>query len=70
MAAFLFFISVEGCHRKTTNAFGISRASVSATIKRVSYSIKNFLGPKLMKLPTTVSNVKELTNLGTREMGQ
>ena len=46
------------CHRKTTNAVGISRASVSAIIKRVS----TFSGPEPIKLPTIVNKVKELTN--------
>ena len=57
------------CHRKTANAFGISRASVSAIIKRVSYAITTFSGREPIKLPMTVNKVKELTNkfLGTHE---
>ena len=48
--------------RKTVNVFGISRASVSAIIKRVSYAITTFLGPEPIKLPTTENKLKELTN--------
>ena len=46
--------------------------SVSAIIKRVSYAITTFLGPKLIKLPTTENKVKKLTNklLGTHEFPQ
>ena len=59
-------------HRKTTNAFSISRASVSPIIKKVSYAITTFSGPKLIKVPTTKNKVKELTNklLGTHELPQ
>ena len=59
-------------HRKTTNAFSISRASVSPVIKKVSYAITTFSGPKPIKLPATKNKVKELTNklLGTHEFPQ
>ena len=50
--------------------FGISRVPISAIIKGASYAITNFLGPELIKLPTTENNVKELTNLETREIPQ
>ena len=49
-------------HRKTTNTFSISRASVSPIIKKVSYAIAAFSRPKPIKLPTTKNKVKELTN--------
>ena len=45
VASFLHFICVERCCNKTANAFGISRTSASAIIRRVSYAITNFLGP-------------------------
>ena len=50
-----------------SNAFGIPRASVLAIIKRGSYTITTFSGPKPTKLPTTENRVKELTSklLGT-----
>ena len=53
VAAFLYYNSVEERHRKTTDAFGVSRASVPTIIKRLSYAITTFLGPELTKLPTT-----------------
>ena len=70
VASFLYFIGLEGRHRKTTNAFGISRASALVIIKIVFYAIADFLGPELIKLPTTENNVRELTNLETREFSQ
>ena len=53
LVSFLLFISAQGRHRKITNAFGISRASVLAIIKGVSYAITNFLGMELIKFPTS-----------------
>ena len=53
------------------NVFSISRASVSATIKKVSYTITTFSGAKPIKLPTTENKMmKELTNklMGTHEL--
>ena len=50
------------CHRKTTNVFVISRASVSAIIKKISYVITTFSGPEPIKLPTTGNKVTELAN--------
>ena len=67
LASLLYFICIEGHHSKTTNAFGISRTSVSLISKRVTYVITNFLEPELIKLSITEKNVKELTNLGTHE---
>ena len=45
VASFPHFICVEKRRNKTANAFGISRTSASAIIKKVSYAITNFLGP-------------------------
>ena len=53
-----YYISVENYDRKTTNSFGISRASVSAIIKRVLYAITTFSEPKPMDFRTTENKVK------------
>ena len=60
------------CHRKTVNVFGISRASILAIIKNVSYAITTFSGVEPIKFPTTENQEKELTNklLGTPEFLQ
>lgn len=68
LASFLIFFQ---CRKKKTKiAFVISRVSASAMIKRVSHAITNFLGPEFIKPSTTENNVKEHTNLRTREFLQ
>ena len=58
--SFLYYISDEGHYRKTANAFGISRASISGIIGRLSYAVTTFVGPKLIRLPTNEGEVQEL----------
>ena len=41
VCSFLYYISDKGLYRKTANAFGISRASISEIIRRVSYAVTN-----------------------------
>ena len=36
-----------------THVFGVSHASISSTVRRVSHAVANFLGPQLIKLPKT-----------------
>ena len=59
-------------HRETTNTFSISRTAIWPIIKKISYAITTFSGPKLIKLPTTENKVKERTNklLGTHKFCQ
>ena len=45
VGSFLYYISNEGRYRKTANAFGISKASISGIIRRVSYAITAFVVP-------------------------
>ena len=65
IASFLHYISIsdEARYRKTANAFGISRGSVSLIIRKVSKAIVEFLGKDYMKLPDTVAKVENLTNI-------
>ena len=60
--SFLYYISVEGRHRKTANPFGISRASISGIIRRVFYAVTTFVRPKPVRLPTTEVEAQELTD--------
>ena len=60
VGSFLYYISDENYYRKTANAFGISRASFSRTIRKISYTITTFVGPKLVSLPT--AEIQELTD--------
>ena len=62
VGSFLYYISDEDRYRKTANAFGISRASISRIIRRVSYAVMTLVGPKLIRLPTTGGEVQELTD--------
>ena len=62
VASFLYYISYKGRYRKSMNAFGISRASISGIIRKVSDAVTTFLGPKLIRLPTTEGEVQELTD--------
>ena len=55
----LYYLSNERRLRKTANAFGVSRSSVSRIIGRVTQVIAMFLGPKYIKLPVTEEDVEE-----------
>ena len=61
IASFLYCISDETHYRKTENAFGISRGSMSLIIRRVSKAIVEFLRKDYTKLPETVAEVENLT---------
>ena len=50
VGSYLYNISDEGRYSKNANAFGISRGSISWMIRRVSYAVTTFLGPKLIRL--------------------
>ena len=56
----MYYICDEGRYRETANAFGISRASISEIIRRVSFAVMTFVDPKLIRLPTT--EVQELND--------
>ena len=55
----LYYLSDEGRLRKTANAFGVSRSSVSIIVRRVTHIISVYLGPKDIKLPVTEEHVQE-----------
>lgn len=59
VAATLYYLSDEGRLRKTANAFGLSRASTSIIIRRVTRAIAMALGPIYIKLPLTEEEVGE-----------
>ena len=61
VAIFLYYISDEGRYQKTANAFGVSRSSVSILIRKVAKIIIEHLGPELIKLSKTVTEVDALT---------
>ena len=45
VGSFLYYLSNKGRYRKTANAFGISKASISGIIKRISYAVTVFVVP-------------------------
>ena len=67
VAVTLYYLSDEGRLRKTANAFGISRASTSIIIRRVTQAISMHMGPKYITLPKTEEDVKDkITNFFQR----
>ena len=48
--------------RKVANAFGVSRAPVSITVGKVATIIVKYMGPNLIKLPTTEDEVRNLAS--------
>ena len=59
VAVTLYYLSDEGRLRKVANAFGISRASCSIIVRKVSWTIATQLGPSYIKLPMTEESVKK-----------
>ena len=55
----LYYLSDEGRIRKTANAFGVSRSSVSVIVRQVTSAISLYLGPKYIKLPLTEEDVSQ-----------
>ena len=62
LGSFLYYISDKDRYRKTANAFGISIASISGNIRRVSYAVATFVGPKLIRLHTTEGEIQVLAD--------
>ena len=62
VALTLYYLADEGRMRKTANAFGVSRSSVSIVVRRVCKVICDHLGPQYVRLPTTESEVKDKTS--------
>ena len=61
VAITLYYLSSdEGRFRKTANAFGISRQSVSKVVREVCKAIAIHIGPEYIHLPTTEEDVKDL----------
>ena len=52
LAITLHYLKDTGSVAVTANAFGVSRSTVSSTIKTVCMAINTNLGPKYLKIPT------------------
>lgn len=59
VAATLYYLSDESHYRKIANAFGIGKSTISNIIRRTTFVIKNILGPKYIKMPSTEDEVKD-----------
>lgn len=55
----LYYRADEGRLRKVANAFGVSRSTVSLTIRRACFVTSTILGPEYIKLPQTEHDVLE-----------
>ena len=56
VALTLYYLADEGRYCKIANAFGISRASVPITIRKVCVAISEYLGPVYVEVQELVSN--------------
>ena len=60
LAVLLYFLSDEGRYRKTANAFGIGRTTVSKIVRTTCLVIRKELRPKFITLPTSNQDVEAL----------
>ena len=60
VAISLYYLSDEDRFRKTANAFGISRQSVSKVVREVCKAIAIHFGPEYIHSPSTEEDVKDL----------
>ena len=61
VAATLYYLADEGRFRKVANAFGIGKSSVSTKMREACMVITKYVGPKDIKLPSTIEEVEMLT---------
>ena len=59
VALMLYYLSDEGCLRKTANAFGLGKSAVSHIIRSICKAITVHLTPKYIKMPRTEEAVEE-----------
>ena len=59
VAVTMYYVSDEGGFRKTVNALGIAKNTVSMINQRVTKAISNHLADKCIKLPQTEEEVNE-----------
>ena len=60
VAVTLYYLADEGRLRKTANAFGLARATVSVIVRSVCHAISTHMGPQYIKLPSTEEEVAEI----------
>ena len=60
LALTLYFLKDTGSIRMTANAFGVAKSTVSIIVHDVCQAITSYLGPKYIRLPRTVDEMREL----------
>ena len=68
VAVTMYYLSDEERFRKTVNAFGIAKNTVSMIIRRVTKAISNHLADKYVKLPRAEEEVNESCSLFLKNM--
>lgn len=61
LALTLSFLKDTGSIRMTANASGVAKSTVSIIVHDVYQAITSYLGPKYIRLPRTVDEMRELT---------
>lgn len=69
VAITLYYLSDEGRMRKTANAFGRAKQTVSKIIRQVCRAVTVTLGPEYIKLPVTDAETQELVTGFYRTFG-
>ena len=60
LAITLHYLKDTGSITVTANAFGVSRSTVSSTIRTVCIAINTYLGPRYLKIPNGDSLIQQL----------
>lgn len=60
VACTLYYLADEGRLRKTANAFGLARSTVSIIVRQVCRAITVHVGPRYITLPTSCNSVQHL----------
>lgn len=61
VAMVIYYLKDQGSLRMTANIFGVSVSTLSNSLRAVCKSINEVLGPKLIKFPETVDEIKDAT---------
>ena len=64
VAITLYYLKDQGSYRMTANTFGVSKSTLTKTLRSVCEAINSILGPKLIKFPTTT--VEEIRDAALR----
>lgn len=59
LAIVLYYLKDQGSLRMTANTFGVSKATVSLSLKKVCSVVVDHLGPTYIQFPSTVEKLKD-----------